>query len=337
MKKQSLLFLLIPAFLLVSCKWSMINPDAETPSIRVRLSDSSPTTEVIISWNKCEDAQGYGITRTFTRDGVTDEVIYKYITTDTTSYVDSTCEPGTEYTYTVTAGYFKGKGIFYGRIFGDLLEESSVAKTITTKKDPLVDLDYPKNLKVSQIPGKTNSLELSWTACEGATGYEIYKNNSIEDNYREYKLIKTVNSNVYQLDHLYNEEEYRFKIKAIGSGGKSSVFSAVKEGVVPKATNTDRGNPFVLENGVTERFYSNKDELWFRITPQKGTIELNCYSFNGKCLSLCDENGDFIIPSLNIEQRDDLYFCSIPENKFTQGNSYLLQFWNPGFLAITVE
>lgn len=337
MKKQYLSILMLPALLFTSCKWSMIDPDVETPSINVRLSESSPSTEIIISWNKCDDAQGYGITRTFTRDGVTDEVIYSYISTDTTSYTDSTCEPGVEYTYTVTAGYFKGKGLFFGRVFGDLLEASSEAKTIKTQVHPLVVLDHPKNLVVSQIPGKTNSLELSWTACEGAEAYEIYRNNSIQDKYREYKLIETVDSNKCQIDHLYNESEYRFKIKAIGARGKSSVFSLVKGCMVPEAINTNLQNAYVLENGVTEHFYTDKGTLWFVITPQKGLIKMgDCY-LNGKCISLCDENGDFIVPSLYLEERDDMIYAEIPENKFEAGKSYFLQIWNPGNIKITVE
>ena len=328
---------MLPLLLLTSCKWSMIDPDVETPSVTLRLSESSPSTEIIISWNKCDDAQGYGITRTFTRDGVTDEVIYNYLSKDTTSYTDTTCEPGTEYTYSVTAGYFKGKGLFYGRIFGDLLEATSVAKKIKTADDPKVVLDYPKKLTVSQINGKTNSLELSWSACEGATGYEIYKNNLIEDNYREFKKIITVSSIKCEVDHLYNNSEYSFKIKAISADGKSSVFSTVKRCTVPEATNTQFQNAIMLENGVTEHFYTDKNSLWFIITPEKGLIKLeNCF-LNGKCVSICDENGDYIITSLYLEERDGVIYAKIPEKEFNAGNAYFLEIWNPGHIEITVE
>ncbi len=328
---------MIPLLSLTSCKWSLIDPDVETPSVNVRLSESSPSTEIIISWNKCEDAQGYGITRTFTRDGVTDEVIFRYISTDTTSYTDSTCEPGTEYTYTVTAGYFKGKGLFFGRIFGDLLEETSTPKTIKTANDPRFVLDYPKNLTVSQIPGKTNSLELSWSACEGAAEYEIYQNNFIEDGYREYKKIMTVSSTNYEVSHLYNEYEYSFKIKAIAAGGKTSVFSNVVTGTVPMATNTVRENPFVLTNGVTEHFLTYKSELWFSITPEKGLIKLNSFDPDSICVSIYDEKGEFIVTSLRLEKKDGVYAGSIPEEVFVSGKNYILQIWYPGSIEITVE
>lgn len=337
MKKYYLSILMLPVLLLSSCKWSMIDPDVETPSVNLELSKSSPSTEIIISWNKCDDAQGYGISRTFTRDGVKDEVIYKYISKDTTSYTDSTCEPGTEYTYTVTAGYFKGKGLFYGRVFGDLLEATSTAKTITTKSDHLVVLDHPKNLTVFKIYGKNNSLELSWSACEGAEKYEIYRNNSIQDKYREYKKIATVNTNKCQIDHLYNESEYRFKLKAICADGRCSVFSIVKSCVVPEAANTNLQNAFELENGVTEHFYTDKDSLWFVINPKKGLIKLGeCY-LNGKCVSLCDTNGDYIVSSLYLKERDDGIYAEIPENNFEAGKNYFLQIWNPGFIEIVVE
>lgn len=337
MKKQYLLILLITIFSFASCKWSEIDPDVETPSVSLRLSESSPSTEVIISWNRCNDAQGYGITRTFTRDGVTEECIYGYISADTTSFIDKDCEPGTEYTYKVTAGYFKGRGLFYGRVFGDLLEATSAEKTIKTEKNSFVVLEHPKNLQVELIPGKTNSLELSWDACAGADSYEIYRQNLLEDSTGNYTLIKTVTSNKCEIAHLYNKSEYTFKIKAKSKDEKSSVLSIAKSGIVPEAANTDRKNAFVLENGVLERFDTDKDELWFSITPQKGLIKLDCGGLNGKCLSLCDENGEFIVKSLNFEQIEGISYCSIPEDVFTKGEKYLLQFWYPGFVEITVE
>jgi len=337
MKKYYLSILMLPVLLLSSCKWSMIDPDVETPSVNLKLSESSPSTEIIISWTKCDDAQGYGITRTFTRDGLKDEVIYNYISKDQTSYIDSTCEPGTEYTYTVTAGYFKGKGLFYGRVFGDLLEATSTAKTIKTGSDPHCILDYPKNLTVFQIPGKTNSLELSWSACEGATEYEIYKNSLIEDSYREYKKIVTVNSTKCEVAHLYNESEYSFKIKAIAAGGKTSVFSNVKTGTVPMATNTICETPFVLTNGVTEHFLTYKNDLWFSISPQKGLIKLNTINPDSTCVSIYDEKLDFVVTSLKLEKKDGACIGFIPEDKFVPGKNYILQIWYPGAIEITVE
>ncbi len=184
--KKIYLLILLPLVFITSCKWNMIDPDVEIPSVNLTLSEVSPTREIIISWNKCDDAQGYGITRTFTRDGITEESIYNYISADTTSYIDSKCEPGTEYTYTVTAGYFKGKGLYFGRIFGDSLEKTSEAKTITTKSDVNISLEYPKNVNISQDSEHSNALSLSWTPCDNASAYEIYQARVHGDYVEEY-------------------------------------------------------------------------------------------------------------------------------------------------------
>ena len=340
MKKQYLLILLITIFSFASCKWSEIDPDVETPSVSLRLSEYSPSTEVIISWNKCNDAQGYGITRTFTRDGVTEECIYGYISADTTSFIDKDCEPGTEYTYKVTAGYFKGRGIFYGRVFGDLLEATSAEKTIKTEKNSFVVLEHPKNLKVELIPGKTNSLELSWDACAGADLYEIYRHNLLEDSTGNYTLIKTVTSNKCEIAHLYNKSEYTFKIKAKNKDGKSSVLSISKSGIVPEAANTDRKNAFVLENNVTERFDTEKNSLWFILEKKElkeGLIKLD-RSLNGTCVILYSEDEKLLSGDLNFKYKDGINCCSIADLiKDRNDNSYLLEIRYPGYIEITIE
>ncbi len=94
-----------------------------------------------------------------------------------------------------------------------------------------------------------NALKLTWSPCENANSYEIYQARVQGDSVEEYKKVKTVSSNECQVFHLYNENTYRFKIKALGQNSQSSIFSAWKSGVVPAATNTSKEKAVYIENG----------------------------------------------------------------------------------------
>ena len=278
MKKifTNLVFTAITIIAISSCKHNIINPNTQVPDVSLSLSESSASTEVIISWNKCNDADGYAITRTFTRDGVTEECFYKNISDDATSYTDSNCEPGTEYTYTVTAAYFKAKGMFYGRIFGDAMETTSDPKSITTKSDSRVSLEHPKIITIMPDSEHTNAVKLLWSESKNATSYEIYQSHVSETHFgeyvEEYEKIQTVDTTEYVVHNIFNENTYRFKVKALGQDGKSSVLSGWKSVVVPAAKNTAMDKAIPVMNGVTSNFYTTKDSLWFKITPTEGKI-----------------------------------------------------------------
>lgn len=341
MKKQYLLILLISVLFITSCKWSEIEPDVETPSVNLKLSESSPSTEIIISWSKCDDAQGYGISRSFTRDGVKEETIYNYISADTTSFTDSDCEPGTEYTYTVTAGYFKGKGLFYGRVFGDLLEATSSAKVIKTEKNPFGELAFPTGIEVTTVEDDTNTLKIQWPPVEGALKYEIYQKCLLEDSSGKFTKIKSLDVETFTdsftgclIQGLYNETEYSFKIKAIGEGGKSSVLSTYKSALVPKAVNTSMYKALLIPNGKLEKFYSREEWLWFYIKPEKGKIRFNHHW--GSEVILLSENKELVDGQIDFVEEADHSFLSILKN-INPGEKYLLGIYQPGILEFVVE
>ena len=338
-KYSKLLLITILLFAVSSCKTNILDPDAETPDVSLRLSEKSASTEIIISWNKCKDAEGYGITRTFTRDGVTEECIYRYISAETTSYTDSDCEPGTEYTYKVTAGYFKAGGLFYGRVFGDLLEATSEAKSITTASDPLVVLEHPKNINITPAAKHSNALKLTWTPCENATSYEIYQSRVHNDTFGEYAenyvKIQTVDAAECTALHIFNENTYRFKIKALGADGKSSVLSGWKSGTVPAATNISMDKAVNIENGVTERFYTPQDSLWFKITPAEGKLTVD--SVYTLSVMLFSADGTKILKDDIDFTEKDFWFYGSFKDCITPGESYLMRIKSKECIQIIVE
>ena len=333
--KNKYLNILLIALLLTSCNLGMIEPDVEKPSVKLQLSESAPSTEIIISWDKCHDADGYGIIRTFTRDGVTEESLYKYISADTTSYTDSACEPGTEYTYTVIAGYFKVKGLFFGRVFGDSLEESSEAKSITTKSQSLVCLKHPKNITITPDAEHTNALKLTWTPCKNASSYEVYQSLVENDYVKGYEKIQTVESAKCLVSHIYNESTYRFKIKALGADGQSSVFSAWKSSQVPAATNTTLDKAIPVVNGLTEKFYTSKDSLWFIITPQEGKLSIDSlYDLDAMIFS---GDGSKHLKDLTDFTQENSWYTASFRDCINPGESYLLRLKTNNCIQFIVE
>ena len=325
--------LVVGAELFISCIGLNQNPDAETPVAKVELSNDSPSSKVIISWNKCNDAEGYAISRCYTRDGKTEEVHFNYISSDTTSYIDTDCEPDTEYTYIVGAGYFTGKGFFYGRVYGSTTEKYSNPVTVKTAADSRVSLKYPKNIHISTVADNTNSLKLNWDASENADYYEIYKKCLIEDSSGNYSFLMKVPANECLISHLYNEAEYCFKIKAFSNDGHSSVFSTWQSQTVPMAQNTSLNKALLIENNVTEKFYTDKEALYFLIKPEFGKIIFNSYgSVNAALLS---ESGNVLNGHLDFSETGNSYVCEIPD--FTTETKYLLKISNSGSIEFIIK
>ena len=136
--------------------------------------------------------------------------------------------------------------------------------------------------------------------------------------------------------HIYNENTYRFKIKAKGPDGQSSVLSGWKSGIVPAATNISKDKAVVMKNGVTERFYTAKDSLWFKITPEKGNLtfdkiyglDIIIYSADGTQIL---KNNDF-----DFTEKDFWFNCSFSDC-ITPGESYLLRIKSKETIQIIVE
>ena len=272
--KSFYLAFMLTLVLVCSCK-SNPDPELTEPIVTLELSKTSPKTEIIISWESSNDAEGYSIERTMIRDSVTDTRFFEWIETnelcsktdDKFYLTDNTCESGTEYSYVVTA-YARR----YHPVVWYTFSKQSEEKSITTEKDPNVTLVYPKNVQVEPTPDKHNALTVTWDAVENATMYEVYYqyNTWINFNEKFVKLGETEQTS-YTKEYLPNETSYVFMIKAI-NGDKSSLFSAKATGIVEEACNLTKSKAIMLENGIIENFYSDADSLWYKCTPQDGVL-----------------------------------------------------------------
>ena len=340
------------AALFISCPGEP-EPDLDKPVVELNLSEESPQTKVIISWTPSEKAEHYYIERTMVRDEQTESrqfeiqaVPLSEAIDNSYSYIDETCESGTEYTYVVSAET-SWNGIFYR----PTKSIKSDPVTITTAADPKVTLAYPKNVKVEPTTNKSNALTVSWDAVPGALEYEIYYCSSWESNYNEkYEKVGTTSQTSYTMEHLANEAHYYFMIKAI-KNDEYSLYSAKADGRVAEAENLTKDKAFVLENGVEENLYSNEDTMWFKCTPQKGMLSID--TSKKMSLTIFDASGNVVVtglplfisgheqkedPNLTYIQKDDLIKRNIKNDipNFVPGSIYYLRIVSTNYCNFSI-
>ena len=343
MKKSKNLFagflffsLFVMPVLVCSCK-NEPDPELTEPIVTLTLSETSPQTEIIISWTPSDEAENYSVERTMSRDSVTDTRYFDWIESeeicskvDGKFYLtDNTCESGTEYSYVVTASVQRNQ--FLGR---ETFTKKSQEKSITTATDPKVTLAWPKNVKVEPSTNQHNALTVTWDTVEGAAGYEVWYTNSFWIHFNEeFKKAGTTSQTSFTQEHLYNKSEYTFMIKAI-NGDQCSLFSAKASGTVPAADNLTMDKVLVLENGVTEYLYSDSDSLWFKCTPQKCLLLFSDYDYLDEIsLSVFLENGTVVDSGLSLSnyatEKNRL-------NVLISGTTYLLRIVNANLCGFSI-
>ena len=344
------LFLFALSLLLCSCP-STPEPKLTEPKVTLALSQTSPQSEVIISWTPSDEAESYTIERTMVRDSITETRKFEWKDNDDFcsknyfqySFKDTTCESGTEYSYVVIACAERQVPFCV-----EYYTKESKKESITTAVDPNVTLAYPKNVSVEQTNGNQNALTVKWDAVENAASYEVY---FVHDNYyhdynEKYIKVAATEQTSFIQNHLCNETNYSFMIKAV-NGTNYSLFSAKASGRVAEAKNVTKNTAFVLENGVRDYFFSGSESLWFECTLQKGIIKLyhdgnkNAYSLSVftkegsvaasglPLFTIDDENTG--IKDIPIVDSDYPYAFGVERNLkndingFSEGTTYLLR------------
>ena len=342
----SILSLFVLSGLVCSCE-SEPEPQLTEPELSLALSETSPQTEVIISWTPSDEAESYRVERTMIRDSVTDTRYFEWRESDELCskddskfyLTDNTCESGTEYTYVVTAS-----ASWYAPEIWHTTSKSSKEKSIKTAADPKVQLAYPKNVKVEQMTGNRNSLTVSWDAVQNAVAYEVWYTTSSWTNFNE-KFVKLgqTEQTSYTKKYLPNESSYVFMIKAI-KDDEYSLLSAKATGTVAPVDNLTRSTAIPLENGIREYFYSDSESLWYKCTPQKGILSFYCgRDFNDNSLSIFLEDGTVVasgLPLFYLEEgtdenlsllTDEDYDFAVARNfkndikDFSPGTTYILR------------
>ena len=107
------------------------------PHAKAELSKDSPENSVNVSWNYCANFDGYVLYRSFTRDGCTETETFGF-PNDVTSFFDTTCEPGTEYTYKVSTDYHIFAGMYLHMMLFIPVTSSGDEVKITTMPDSKV-------------------------------------------------------------------------------------------------------------------------------------------------------------------------------------------------------
>ena len=275
-------FLIFAAFVCAGILFSSCPRDPEPvlnkPNGKLKLLKESPQNSVIVSWTPSDDAEYYYIERTMEREDqkesrgfAIEAVPLSEANASSYTYIDNTCESGTEYTYVITVEASWSDGGFYRK----RKSIKSQPVKITTAADPKVTLDYPKNVRVEPSANKANALTVTWDSVSDAVEYEVYYTGSGMSKFNEeYKKAGSTSQSTYIMEHLANESDYYFMIKAI-KGDEYSLFSAKASGRVAKAENLTKAKALELVNGIEETLISVSEGLWFMCKPEEGLLTID--------------------------------------------------------------
>ena len=157
---------------------------------------------VIVSWNASTGAESYNIYRDGEKAG----------TVSTTSFTDSSVNPGQTYTYTVEA------------VKGEFTSEKSNGATVTT--------GIANVTNVTATEKSSSEVVLTWTEVEGAKYYKIFDGK---------KIIDTVENTSCTVSGLTGNTSYTFEVQAFVNESVSSAkvkSNTVKTKITPVDTSS---------------------------------------------------------------------------------------------------
>ena len=168
-------------------------PTPELPSAPTNLvATAQSSTSIALSWNAVDGATSYNVYRNSSVNAIA-------TVTTGTSYTDTNLTPATEYVYTVKAVNANGESA-----------ASNEARATTQQAVP----SAPQNLAATAQ--SSSSIALTWTAVNGATSYNVYRNSSVNP-------IATVTTGTSYTDtNLTPAMEYVYTVKAVNSAGESA-------------------------------------------------------------------------------------------------------------------
>lgn len=163
------------------------------------------TTGIKLTWKKTNGADGYCIYR---YDEATKSYInIKTITSASTlTFTDTKRKAGTAYQYKICA--YKIKSVNSGAL--------SDAVKVCTNPAKVSSFKLSKNQAASQ--------KLSWKKVSGATGYEIYCYDTAKKKFVKIVTVKGGSKTTYTVKKRKTGVTYRYKIRAIKTEGKTTVY-----------------------------------------------------------------------------------------------------------------
>lgn len=177
------------------------------PSATSKISYTSSTDSVKLSWNKVTGATDY---RIYLYDNAKDKYV-KVADTSKNSYTvkkknGKKLKPGVEYKFRVKA-YIKKNGKTYW---------SDSYKTVTTATKPA-----KSSLTVTSSKGKVN---LSWKDVMGESGYQVYYSTKKDGKYKKLTSLKA--DKVKYSKKLTKGKKYYFKVRAYKKAGGKTVYGS---------------------------------------------------------------------------------------------------------------
>ncbi|OPJ64035.1 fibronectin type III domain-containing protein [Clostridium oryzae] len=227
-----------------------------------------------LSWSKVTGANGYQIYRAASKEGN-----YSLVATvSTTSYSNTKLTVGKSYYYKIRA---------YG-----ILDGNTTYSDFSPIRSAKLILSVPKSVKASVY--SFDSVNVSWKKVSGASGYEIYRS---ESNNEEYQLITSINAKTYRDSGLKTGTSYYYKIRAfrtVGSGkvysGFSSVVNSKPQLYIPKNIKAEASS----ENSITVSWNALGGAVEYEVykaEASEGPYNLISTSSSSACMDIGLETG----------------------------------------------
>lgn len=193
------------------CEDTVEPPDAPTG---VTASDGGSCTEVAVNWNASPNATDYEVWRNTVNNSATATVIATGV--ESTSFSDSTAEPGTTHYYWVKACNEGGCSDFSAEDTGFSDSAPAAVTGLSATLDTVC-----------------GAVDLSWNAMPGATGYNIYQNTV--DDFGTASLLDTTAATTYRDASGESSLTYFYWVAAVngcgeGPGGSSAAGSPAPPG-----------------------------------------------------------------------------------------------------------
>ena len=192
--------------------------------------DNVTASSVELRWRKVSKATGYKVYQ------VVDGKLKAIKTVKTNKYVVEDLTASETYKFAVKT-YRKYKGETYW---------SSNYRSVTVTTDKMGKTPTPK------ATATKNSVTLTWSEVEGATGYRIYQYSPSKDKYVVKASIK--DANTYTVTSLKEDNTYKFKIKPYAKTSKGVVWNKASSAVTVQTIDRTKAKftePSIGTKGVT--------------------------------------------------------------------------------------
>ncbi len=185
---------------------------------------------VELRWRKVSKATGYKVYR------VVDGKLKAIKSVKTNKYVVEDLTASETYKFAVKT-YRKYQGKTYW---------SSKYRSVTVKTDKMAKSPTPK------ATATKNSVTLTWSEVEGATGYRVYQYSPSKDKYVVKASVK--GTNTYKVTSLKEDTTYKFKIKPYAKTSKGVVWNKASSAVTIQTIDRTKAkftDPVIGSKGVT--------------------------------------------------------------------------------------